>query len=220
MIKGSIFDVDGTLLDSMFIWEKAVIDYLKQLNINADSSLAKDMEEMSLDEGSDYIKKLYHLNISAETIKSGVLGIVEDFYYNRALLKPGIAEFLKKMAKLKIPMIVATSSNKKHISAAFDRLDIRKLFLDIVTCEEIGSGKTKPDIYLRCAEILKAKPNEIIVFEDMLYAAETAVKAGFITVGVYDKTSEHNTEKMKKNCNLYVHDLSDSDSIIDYMLMN
>ena len=77
-------------------------------------------------------------------------------------------------------MIIATSSDKTHIKKAFERLGILKYFTDIVTCSQIGKGKTSPDIYLACADKLGTAPSETLVFEDAVFAAETAHKAGFI----------------------------------------
>ena len=100
-------------------------------------------------------------------------------------------------------MIIATSSDKTHIKRAFERLGILKYFTDIVTCSQIGKGKTSPDIYLACADKLGTAPSETLVFEDAVFAAETAHKAGFKTVGVYDESSRNDKNRIKAVCDYY-----------------
>ena len=102
-----------------------------------------------------------------------------------------------------IKMIIATSSDKTHIKKAFERLGILKYFTDIVTCSQIGKGKTSPDIYLACADKLGTAPSETLVFEDAVFAAETAHKAGFKTVGVYDESSRNDKNRIKAVCDYY-----------------
>ena len=102
-----------------------------------------------------------------------------------------------------IKMIIATSSDKTHIKKAFERLGILKYFTDIVTCSQIGKGKTSPDIYLACADKLGTAPSETLVFEDAVFAAETAHKAGFKTVGVYDESSRNDKSRIKAVCDYY-----------------
>ena len=95
------------------------------------------------------------------------------------------------------------SSDKTHIKKAFERLGILKYFTDIVTCSQIGKGKTSPDIYIACADKLGTAPSETLVFEDAVFAAETAHKAGFKTVGVYDESSRNDKNRIKAVCDYY-----------------
>ena len=127
-------------------------------------------------------------------------------------MKPGAESFLKEMSQKKISMVIATSSEKSHIEAAFHRLNIDQYFSKIITCSEVGAGKSKPDIYLKAQEFLNFKPEEIYVFEDVLHAVQTAKKAGFKTVGIYDTSSEKDWETIKKTADIFLEDLHDFSS--------
>lgn len=210
MIKGAIFDVDGTLLDSMEIWENAGARYLRSIRTVPEENLSEILYPMTMAEGAEYVKQRYHLTLSLDEIIQGVLDTVRDFYYYEARLKPGVKKFLARMWGKGIPMAAATASDREHIEAAFDRLGIGGYFGRIFTCTEVGAGKRCPLIYEQAAEYLGAEPGEILVFEDVLYAVLTAKKAGFCTVGVYDRFSAGETEEMKRHADVYVRDLTEA----------
>ena len=203
MIKGAIFDVDGTLLDSMEIWEDVGVRYLNSIGIEAEPDLGTVLFTMSIQEGAAYVKEHYHLSQEPEEIVQGVLDIISNYYKKTALLKSGAKELLEKLDKHNIPMTVASSNNKKEIEMAFERLGIAKYFDRIFTCEEVGAGKTKPDIYLRAAEYLGTRPEETVVFEDVIHAIRTAKQAGFQVVGIYDETSKDDQEEVQREADWY-----------------
>lgn len=203
MIKGAIFDVDGTLLDSMEIWEDVGVRYLNSVGIEAEPDLGTVLFTMSIQEGAAYVKEHYHLSQEPEEIVQGVLDIISNYYKKTALLKSGAKELLEKLDKHNIPMTVASSNNKKEIEMAFERLGIAKYFDRIFTCEEVGAGKTKPDIYLRAAEYLGTRPEETVVFEDVIHAIRTAKQAGFQVVGIYDETSKDDQEEVRREADWY-----------------
>ena len=187
MIKGAIFDVDGTLLDSMGIWKDVGVRYLNSIGIEAEPDLGNILFTMSIQEGVQYVKEHYHLSQEIEEIEQNVLDIISDYYKETAPLKSGAVELLEKLRNSNIPMTIASSNNKKEIEMAFERLEIAKYFDRIFTCEEAGAGKTKPDIYLQAAEYLGSRPEETLVFEDVIHAVRTAKKAGFQVIGIYDE---------------------------------
>ena len=124
MIKSAIFDVDGTLLDSMKIWDNAGERYLSSVGKTAENGLSEKLCDMSLTEGAEYMKKQYALFFSTDEIVSGVLKIIEDFYFYEVGLKNGTKEILQFLESNNIKMIIATSSDKTHIKKAFERLGI------------------------------------------------------------------------------------------------
>ena len=203
MIKGAIFDVDGTLLDSMEIWEDVGVRYLNSIGIEAEPDLGTVLFTMSIQEGAAYVKEHYHLSQEPEEIVQGVLDIISNYYKKTALLKSGAKELLEKLDKHNIPMTVASSNNKKEIEMAFERLGIAKYFDRIFTCEEVGAGKTQPDIYLRAAEYLGTRPEETVVFEDVIHAIRTAKQAGFQVVGIYDEASKDDQEEVQREADWY-----------------
>ena len=207
MGKGAIFDVDGTLLDSMPIWEDAAARFLAGLGIRAQEGLGDIMFRMSLDEGAVYLKNTYGLDMSVEEVKAGVLGVIRYFYVNQVQPKAGVREFLKELSSRRIPMYIATSSNREHIRAAFERLGLYEYFDGMITCEEAGAGKREPTIFLLAAQRMGLAPQDIFVFEDVIHAVRSAGSAGFVTVGVYDKASEPDNEAMRAESSIYLHSL-------------
>ena len=207
MIKGAIFDVDGTLLDSMEIWEEVGVRYLRNLGIEPEPGLSKILFPMTVTEGASYVKEHYPLKQSMDQVIEGLLNTVRDFYYDEAPLKPGVKEFLAEMKRREIPMTIATSSEREHIEAAFERLGIDQYFQKIFTCSEVGVGKSQPLVYQKAAEYLGTTPEETYVFEDVLHALQTAKNAGFRTVAVYDRFSDDDQEEIKKMADHYYVEL-------------
>ena len=209
MIKGMIFDADGTLLDSMPIWDDLGARYLKELHIEAEPGLSEILFCMSLEESAAYMKRTYGLSQTEEEIRRGVLAKLEDFYVNEVQAKPGVDEFLRTLHERQVPMMIATSSSRHHIEEAMRRLCFLDYFAGIITCEEVGAGKSRPDIYLKCAETMGLDPEEVCVVEDVIHAVRTANAAGFPTAGVYDAASAEDTEDMKKECSIWLYDFTD-----------
>lgn len=208
-MKGAIFDVDGTMLDSLAIWMNAAPIYLTQMNIKPDKDIVEIMWSMSLPEGAEYLKKRYEISQTSEEILQGVLAVVRDFYFYEAMPKEGVAELLKRFKNKNIKMAIATSSNKEHIEVAMKRLGLRDYFEVICTCEEAGTGKTKPDVYNMAAKAIGTLPEETYIFEDSLFAIKTAKKAGYRVVGVYDSFSEKEQEEIKEYSDIYCINLED-----------
>lgn len=179
MIKGAIFDVDGTILDSMSIWDEAGIRYLKSKGIEAPSDLGDTLFAMTITEAADYLKEKFALKETADAIEQGILDTVKDYYYEEAPLKSKVVRTLEILKRENIPMAVASSSEKGHIEAAFQRLEILKYFQVIYTCKEVGEGKESPLIFEKACEELGTDPEETYVFEDALHAIKTAKKPDF-----------------------------------------
>lgn len=204
MIGGVIFDVDGTLLDSMPIWEEAASRYLLEKGKIPEEKLGKKLFSMTMEEGAVYAKEQYCLTESVQEIIFGVNNKVMNFYANEVCLKPGVRELLETLQKRNIPMVAATASDRILIEQAFLHVDIQKHFRKLFTTSEVGKGKEHPDIFLMGAKETGASPDEIYVFEDGVYAAKTAASMGFHVVGVYDKYSEQEQEELKKTVEIYL----------------
>lgn len=204
MIKGAIFDMDGTLLDSMPIWEHASERYLQNKGITVEENLAEILFSMSMRNGAAYVKRNYKLPEDIDVIVAGVNEIVSEFYRTEAFPKPGVPEFLELLAKKNVPMVVATSTDRHLAEAALKRNGFLSYFQKIFTCTEVGAGKIKPDIFLAAKEFLGTTVEETWVFEDALYAIETAKAAGFPVVGLYDDASVKQQEQIKKKADIYL----------------
>lgn len=204
MIRGAIFDLDGTLLDSMPIWEDAAERFLDSLGIEAEPGLREILYPMSMTEGAEYLKSRYRLELSVDEIVAGVSHVIEDFYAHQVQLKEGVGQFLAGLKQAGIKMVIATSNDRQVFEGALKRLGVFDCFDRIFTCSEIGVGKSKPDIFLVAAEFMGTLPEETWVFEDALYAIQTAKNAGFRTAGVYDSCSARDWEEIKRVSDIYM----------------
>lgn len=219
MAVGFIFDVDGTILDSMSIWMDAGNLYLNSLGIETDENIGEVLFDMTMVEGANYLKNKYHIDLTIEQICEGINDTVYDFYKNKAQLKSGIKEFIILAHKQNIPMTIATSTDRPMIEAALKRLDLYKYFDDIFTTTEVGKGKNHPDIFIRAMEKMHTSSENTWMFEDASYSLETAKKIGIKTVGIYDQSSANCQEQLKKVSDIYINNWSES-SILLNTIMN
>ena len=208
MIKGAIFDLDGTLLDSMFIWDTIGEEYLRSLGKEPHEDLKETFMTLTLEEAAEYYREHYGVTLSVKEIVDGVNAMVEQTYRTKVTLKPGISEYLAWLKENGVRMCVATVTDRYLVEETLDRLGVRHYFSEIFTCAEVGFGKDKPIIYQKALEHLGTAKDETYVFEDMLFALNTAKTDGFPTVGVYDRHEEHQDE-LKELADYYIFDFTD-----------
>lgn len=209
MCNGAIFDLDGVVLDSMSIWNDLGARYLRRLGVVPEPGLNEILFSMSMEQGAAYLQTRYALPMTAQEVGAGIEEMLQDYYYNEVPAKDGAPELLAFLAERGIGMAAATSSPRAHVTRALARLGLLEYFTEIFTTGEIGVSKHKPDIYRMAAERLGTAPRETVVFEDSLYALQTAKAAGFITVGVYDANGEADQAGLKKTADLYVKRLGE-----------
>lgn len=208
MIKGTILDIDGVLLDSLGIWEDLGARYLKSIGKNPEEGLNEILFAMSMEQGAEYLKKHYDLEESINEINEGLEKMLEDYYFYEVLPKPGAKEILTLLKNENIRTVAATSSPRIHIEKALKRNGLLNYIEKIFTTGELKVSKHSPNIYNAAADFMSLKPEETLVFEDSLYALNTAKKAGYVTVGVFDDKGESNQEGLKKTADLYLTDLN------------
>lgn len=205
MIKGAIFDLDGTLLDSMSIWDTIGNDYLRSLGIETKENLAETFRTFTLEQSAEYYRTHYGITLSACEIINGINDMIADFYRNTVPLKKGVAEFLEKLSQKNIKMCIATVTDRQLAEAALIRLNIRNYFTGIFTTAEVGSGKSSPQIYRATLDWLGTEKWETLVFEDTYHALMTAKNDGFPVVAVYDEHETRQTE-IRKISDYYIID--------------
>lgn len=208
MIKGAIFDLDGTLLDSMFIWDTIGEEYLRSLGKEPHEDLKETFMTLTLEEVAVYYREHYGVTLSVKEIVDGVNAMVEQTYRTKVTLKPGIAEYLAWLKENGVRLCVATVTDRYLVEETLDRLGVRHYFSEIFTCAEVGFGKDKPIIYQKALEHLETEKRDTYVFEDMLFALNTAKTDGFPTVGVYDRHEVHQDE-LKALSDYYIRDFTD-----------
>ena len=189
MIEGIIFDIDGTLIDSMIIWEKLGEKYLENQGIVPEEGLDDILFSMTIDEGVNYLKVHYDISASEDDIRDALINIIRDFYNNEVQLKAGVIEFLQNAKNNDIPMVLATAGDVELERAALVRLGIWEYFENIFTCEELHTSKREATIYLKAAEYINKEPNNILVIEDVYQAVHAAHQAGFKVAAIEDCSS-------------------------------
>ncbi len=214
-IKGVIFDADGTLFDSMPSWKNIGRRCLLSFGI---TGIEEDLDEilfkMSVDEACEYVRKRFCVPCEAEQIKAEVKRLLKGLYANEIPFKAGAEAFLKRLREMGIPMSVATAGERELLTSALKRYGVEKYFSAILTCDELKTDKTKPEIYYSAARIMKTKPEETLVFEDALYAIKTAKDAGFIVAGVEDETSLCHKENIISLADFYIKDFTLANDLI------
>ena len=208
MIKGAIFDLDGTLLDSMFIWDTIGEEYLRSLGKEPHEDLKETFMTLTLEEAAVYYREHYGVTLSVKEIVDGVNSMVEQTYRTKVTLKPGISEYLAWLKENGVRMCVATVTDRYLVEETLERLGVRHYFSEIFTCAEVGFGKDKPIIYQKALEHLGTEKSDTYVFEDLPFALNTAKTDGFPTVGVYDRHEVHQDE-LKGLADYYVLDFTD-----------
>ena len=215
-IKCAIFDFDGTLFDSVFIWDEVGEIYLHSLGLEPKPSLREDVRAMSLYQAASYVRKEYGLSLFEEQIIEGINQTVENFYFHEVLPKPGVIDFLERMKRTGAAMCIATASDRYQIEAALQRCGMEHYFDAIFTCSEIGRGKDEPIIFQKAMENFEAERSNTIVFEDAIHAAQTAKADGFTVVAVFDG-SEKRQDEIRELADCYIEDFEHSEEFWDYI---
>lgn len=186
-----IFDLDGTLLDSMWMWRKIDIEYLGRFHIPLPEGLQTEIEGKSFSETAVYFKEKFHLSDSLDTIKADWNAMACDKYRYEVPFKEGALPFLKYCREKGIKLGVATSNSRELVEHAAEALSFYDYFSCIMTGCEVKKGKPAPDIYLAVAEKLCVKPQKCLVFEDILPGIRAGKNAGMRVCAVEDAYSAH-----------------------------
>lgn len=201
----AIFDMDGTLIDSMPVWRGLGKNFLLSHNITPPDDLRKMIAPLTMPQSAEYFQTL------------GVAGTVDEIVqalndYMRAQyqttigLRADVEQYLQALQAFGVRCCVATATDEQLARLCLERLGLLGYFEFVASCETIGVGKTEPDIYHFSAERLGAQPCDIAVFEDAPYAAKTAKEAGYYVVGVYDPSAERHQASLKETIDEYITD--------------
>ena len=206
-IRGAIFDVDGTLLDSMFIWDTIGETYLRSIGYQPKENLNETFKNMSLHQAARYYQTEYGVTQSIDEIMDGVNAMLERYYRFEVPLKPGVAELLERLRQDGVRLCIATATDRHLVEAGLDRCGVLSCFGEIFTCNEVGHGKDEPDIFEATLRFLGTRREETLVFDDALYAVRTAKEAGFPVAAVYD-SHERSQAEVRARSDLYLEDLT------------
>ncbi len=203
-LKGAIFDVDGTILDSMTAWYDITVDYFRGQGIILGSSEADRIQNMTLEESIPYIRNKYLPQMSAETIFAGFKARMEHAYRSTIPPKSGVCEYIRRLHLRGVRIAVATSGFPELCTSAFRRIGIYGYIDAYAYSSEVGCGKDRPDVYLLAAKRLGAMPCDCEVYEDIITGVMSAKKAGFTVTAVADPTNAHDKERLIRHSDHYI----------------
>lgn len=197
--KAVLFDLDGTLVDSMWVWSQIDIDYLGAHGFTVPPGLQQAVEGMAFTEVAVYFKERFGILDSVETIKQDWQEMAMEQYSHQVPLKPGVEQFLVYLKERDFKIAVASSNAVSLIEAALTGHGIRSYFDCIITSCEVSKGKPAPDVYLEAARRVDTDPKNCLVFEDIVPGILAGKAAGMQVCAVYDKYSAFQ-EKEKRAC--------------------
>jgi HAD superfamily hydrolase (TIGR01509 family) len=203
-ISAAIFDMDGTLIDSMWVWNTIDRKYLERRGLSVPSELRDEIIHLSFEETALYFKNKFNLPDSIEEIVNEWNSLAYVEYANNVNLKPYAKEYLTMLKAKGIKLAIATSNCTMLLETVLKRHGIYELFDAITTTDEVERGKNFPDVYLLTAKKLSVKPSQCIVFEDILPAIIGAKAAGMTVVGVHDSYSEYQRTDIINKADIYI----------------
>ena len=203
-LKGAIFDVDGTLFDSMGMWATAASRYLKSQGIDPPEGIDSKFITLSLAEGSKLIQNEFLPGLTWREIAGGINALIEDFYFNLHETKAGVPELLKALEDAGVSMCIATATDKYLVEKALDNCGILKYFGEIFTCPDLGVGKDTPHIYRTALAFLGTQRENTLIFEDSYFATKTAYNDGFMIAAVEDKWASKHRDEIKSIAKYYI----------------
>ncbi|MCL2361889.1 MAG: HAD family phosphatase [Defluviitaleaceae bacterium] len=203
--KAYIFDLDGTLFESMDVWSKVDDAFFEKRGISRPDNYFEKIIAMHFDEAAVYTKNLLDLPDSPEAIMQEWLDTAIDAYSNDVDMKPYAREYLIALKAKGAKLAVATSLPTELLTPALHKHGIYHIFDAICTASEVGCGKTKPDIFVLAAKKLGIPPKDCLLYDDILAAVKSAKSIGMKVCGVYDKTSAMHWDEIKEIADFAIH---------------
>lgn len=207
--KAVLFDLDGTLVDSMWVWRNIDIDFLSDIGQKLPADLQKCIEGMSFTETAEYFKKRFGIDDDVEDIKKKWNQMAYDKYTSEVRLKKGAKEFLERLKSDNIRIGIASSNSVTLIEGALKAEGVLEYFDAITTGCEAGAGKPAPDIYLLAAKKVGIAPSECLVFEDIPMGIMAGNSAGMTTVAVEDDYSHGMRKEKERLAKYFIEDYTE-----------
>lgn len=202
--KAFLFDLDGTLVDSMWIWKDIDIEYLGRFHIPLPEDLQNCIEGMSFTETAQYFKRRFAIPDTLEQMKADWNRMAWDKYLHVVKLKEGVREFLVHYRSQGVRMAIATSNSRELVEAVVKAHGLTDMFDAIVTGCDVAHGKPSPDIYLEAAARLGTAPEDCLVFEDIVAGIQAGRSAGMMVAAVEDAYSLYQEQHKRELSDIYI----------------
>ena len=210
--KGAIFDLDGTLIDSMQIWREIDKEFFARRGMKIPQGYQAKIAHLGFRDVAAFTVKNYLPDEREEDLiaewdgmclqKYGALDAAKYF-------KEGAVEFIRALRGRGVPLVVATASSPRLFEPILRAGGVFGLFEGFFTVEDAGRNKSFPDIFLLCAGKLGLAPEDCVVFEDNLIPLRAAKSAGMRAVAVYDLSAESHEKDLRREADLYIRSFTE-----------
>lgn len=204
--KAVIFDLDGTLVDSMWMWDNIDKEFLESRGIPHPANLCHEINGFSFTETAQYFIKRFELPETVEELKAIWNGMARENYEKRVPLKPGAIELMTALKKKGIPMGIATSNSPELAQVVYEKFHLERFIDCLLTSCQVAHGKPYPDVYLEVAKRMGVKPEDCLVFEDASMGIQAGKRAGMRVCGMYDEPSAALQDEIRSMADYYCRD--------------
>lgn len=209
-ITGAIFDFDGTVFDSMHIWKGVKFQFFDRIGLVLSEEQREEFKNLFLLDAIELAKTRFDLKMTDKELFNEFFTLIKEKYLADTKPKNDIIEFLEKLKSNGVKMGIATATGEPALIAVLEKFNMLHYFEEIYSTYTVGASKTEPKVYDVVLNELGTEKQTTWIFEDALYAAKTAKKAGYNVVGIYDK-SEPEQEELKKLVDIYIHNYNELD---------
>ena len=209
-ITGAIFDFDGTVFDSMHIWKGVKFQFFDRIGLVLSEEQREEFKNLFLLDAIELAKTRFDLKMTDKELFNEFFSLIKEKYLADTEPKNDIIEFLEKLKAKGVKMGIATATGESALIAVLEKFNMLHYFQEIYSTYTVGASKTEPKVYDVVLNELGTEKQTTWIFEDALYAAKTAKKAGYNVVGIYDK-SEPGQEELKQLVDIYIHNYSELD---------